>query len=74
MDLQGNNLIIVQFENMVEADGADGTGQGTRDGGGTASADHRQARATGAGPRPGVEARQAATNYVLETVRKRLER
>ncbi|HEY9493381.1 MAG TPA: YkvA family protein [Intrasporangium sp.] len=59
---------------VVEADGADGTGQGTRDGGGTASADHRQARATGAGPRPGVEARQAATNYVLETVRKRLER
>ena len=56
------------------ADGADGTGQRTRDGGGTASADHRQARATGAGPRPGVDARQAATNYMLETVRKRLER
>ena len=28
----------------------------------------------GAGPRRGLEGRQAATNYVLETVRKRLER
>ena len=30
--------------------------------------------ASGAGPRRGLDARQAATDYVLETVRKRLER
>jgi uncharacterized membrane protein YkvA (DUF1232 family) len=36
--------------------------------------DRPEPPATGAGPRRGIEARQAATNYVLETVRKRLER
>ena len=41
---------------------------------GSAGADRRETGATGAGPRRGVEARQAATDYVLETVRKRLER
>ena len=36
--------------------------------------DRPEPPATGAGPRRGIEARQAATNYVLETVRRRLER
>jgi uncharacterized membrane protein YkvA (DUF1232 family) len=57
-----------------EAAGPGGTGRGTTAGSGTADPGHREAGATGAGPRPDVEARQAATNYVLETVRKRLER
>ncbi|HET6665835.1 MAG TPA: hypothetical protein VFG98_00995, partial [Intrasporangium sp.] len=54
---------------------ADGTGD-ERGGGrtGSASADRWEAPASGAGPRLGLDARQAATNYVLETVRKRLER
>lgn len=57
---------------------ADTTADGTRDGrrgqSGSASPDRPEAPATGAGPRRGVEGRQAATDYVLETVRKRLER
>ena len=57
-----------------QADGTDATGQGTSDGSRSASSNQREARATGAGPRRGVQARQAATNYVLETVRRRLER
>ena len=53
---------------------ATGTGDGRRARSGSASPDRPDVPATGAGPRLGGEARQAATNYVLETVRKRLER
>ena len=57
------------------ADGpSDRPGDGGRGPSGSVSADRPDVRATGAGPRLGLGARQAATDYVLETVRKRLER
>ena len=53
---------------------ADGAGDGPRGRSVSASKARPDAPASGAGPRAGAQARQAATNYVLETVRKRLER
>ena len=45
-----------------------------RGGAGSATAGGGEAGASGAGPRLRGQAREAATSYVLETVRKRLER